>query len=285
MPDGPRTVRLTPEEIAAEFLPVLREGLPVRPETAGEYLPYFPLVLAHAKTTDHLSRVIGLDVVVTHILSEWPDNSEGAALRILFGLNPAHRGRTLSQRQLEAARVMKRSTEHMRKHLQAKLLSSFTYEFLRRNERYKVSPTQRVFMNDKPGTPGGDDDLMLLEYQARCISALYAVRADLLAIRRIGEHAPTMLQSFARSSLRHFVELQRFVREAVEKYGVGLRPDNPDSGIPVIEGVLNGTGPFTEAELVQLVLQRLTSPEEDPPLQLLAKWTEWASAALDRRHA
>ena len=121
-------------------------------------------------------------------------------------------------------------------------------------------------------------DLMLIEYQARCMAELYALRADLIAIRRLAGRAPTTVEQYLDSSLRHYIDLQRLVREAVDRYGVGVRPEEPDSGLPALEVLLGGHGPFTEDELIQLVTATKLDPH-DLPSTLIAKWREWASAA------
>lgn len=281
-PDQQRSVRLTLEEVVGEFQPILRSGLPVRPETAGEYLPYFPIVLAYAKATDHLARVIGLDVVVTGILNDLPHNDDGEGLRILFALNPAHRSWNLSQRQANAAVELGCSTDHLRKHRQSKLLADFAYEFVRRNERFKISPSRRVFLDEVPDAGAFDptEDLELVEYQARCTAELFALRADLIAIRRLGPIAPTATTEFVHSSLGHYLALQRLVRAALDQYGIGVRPDNPDSGIPAIETLLGGKGPFREDELVQLVGMSLKDPDCQLPEGLTEKWREWATTGI-----
>lgn len=275
----PRRVRLTPEELATQFLPVLRAGLPVRPKTAGEYLPYFPIVLAHSKATDHLARVVGLDTVVTELLRDLPANDEGDALRILFAFKPAHRSWNLTHRQSEAAKTLGCSAEHMRKHRQADLLDDFTYEFIRRNERYKIAPARRVLLGEVPDAGAFDetDDLMLIEYQARCMTELYALRADLIAIRRLRDQTPTTTEQYVESSLKHYLDLQRLVREAIDRYGIGVRPDDPDSGLPALEVLLGGHGPFTDEEVIQLVAAA-SIKNEAHPATLVAKWREWAGA-------
>ena len=277
--ETPRLVRLTPDELAEQFLPILRAGLPVRPETAGEYLPYFPIVLAHAKGTDHLARGVALDLVVTELLGALAANDEGDALRLLFAYDPAHRTRNLTHRQSEAAKALGCSAEHLRKHRQRDLLNDFTYEFIRRNERYKIAPSRRVLLDQVPDAGAFDetDDLMLIEYQARCMTELYALRADLIAIRRLAGQTPATVEQYLDSSLKHYIDLQRLVREAIDRYGIGVRPEDPDSGLPALEVLLGGHGPFTEDELIQLVAAAKLDPHDLPPT-LTAKWRDWASA-------
>lgn len=275
----PVRVRLTPDEVVAEFLPILRAGLPVRPETAGQYLPFFPIVLAHAKDTGHLSRVLALDEIVTSILKDWPPNEEGKALGVLFGLRPAHRGWTLTKRQVEAATAIDVSPDHLRKHRQAKLLELLTYEFLRRNERYKISPSRHLLLDEVPdaGRFQEGDDLELLEYQARCTAEMFLLRADLLAIAR-GQalDAPVTPEELLRSSLAHYVALQRLIRARLDKYGISTPPEDPGLAIPKLEVLLGGYGPFSESDLAELVHHFMTQPQDDPSERLCGIWREWA---------
>ena len=243
----PVRVRLTPDEVVAEFLPILRAGLPVRPETAGQYLPFFPIVLAHAKDTGHLSRVLALDEIVTSILKDWPPNEEGP--------------------------------DHLRKHRQAKLLELLTYEFLRRNERYKISPSRHLLLDEVPdaGRFQEGDDLELLEYQARCTAEMFLLRADLLAIAR-GQalDAPVTPEELLRSSLAHYVALQRLIRARLDKYGISTPPEDPGLAIPKLEVLLGGYGPFSESDLAELVHHFMTQPQDDPSERLCGIWREWA---------
>lgn len=278
---GRRIVRLNIEELASLFLPVLRQGLPVNPETAGEYLPYFAIVLNYAKGTDHLSRVIALDRVVTLILKEWPKTPEGNALRLLFAFEPAWRSWTFTRRQAEAAQAMDRSPDRMRKQIQRRLLLSFAYEFTRRNDRYKPAPMRRVFLEDVPDAgrrPESGDDIEWVERQARCVSELYAVRADLLAARRLAGVSETAMTEHLDSGLRHYVTMQRLIRDAVQRYGIGVRLGEENFAVSNIETLLGGEGPFTEDELFQLVTASLTHPELGAPDKLRAKWRDWILA-------
>lgn len=285
---GRRIVRLSLEELADALLPILRQGLPVTPETAGEHLPYFPLVLAHAKGTDHLARVIGLDVVVTAIVKEWPDTAGGAALRVLFALSPTQRGWSLARRQAEAAELTRYSQDHFRKHVQRRLLLDVAYEFARRNSRYKPYPVKPMLVGERPPNepPAPGDDLLQLELEARAHAEMFALRADLLAVRRPGEEAPATAGRFALDCLWHYARVLDLIATHVNTYGATLRLGASDTAVERAVRVLDTEWPFAPEERAWLGVALATHPgreefaafvEEDRQGRIvLGKWREWA---------
>lgn len=285
---GPQRVLITLEELAEELMPIVKAGLPVRPDTAGERLPYFAICLAHASGTDHLARVIGLDMVLTEIVRAQPRTPTGEAIRILFGLPPADRSWSLTRRQIEAAQAANYSPDHFRRNIFQKLIDDIAYEFVRRNAAYKPRPTRPLREDDveqsmeHPDTEGAD--LILLELQSRALAHIYGARADLIAARRDVEHSAAVARSHALSGLWQTAQLYEVTAEYVKRYGTRVLLGREEIGVDRMTHIAGWHPPFTDNEARRLQIAAAAASGRDEFVagieanepEIIAKWLDYA---------
>ena len=179
----------TPEVLRAELREVLHAGFPITDKSAGDVLTEQRVVIANAQHPDkRASRVSSLERVLRQLLNGLGRSSRGQAARTLFGMARGTKGTTLTFRRLEAAGVLERHEDHLRKHIEPKLLDQLAFVFHQENLRYTPPSSQ-----GRPPIAAHDDTPILTdqsfteqeELLCKVWSAVYGYRAEVVAIQRL----------------------------------------------------------------------------------------------------
>lgn len=287
---SPRTVRLTPEQIEAEVLRISRAGLPVRPETAGEWLPYLRVVAAHARGTDGLARVLGLDEVLTKLARRMPA-PDPDAYPVLLGLPPAFRDWSWSKRMEEAAHRFGYNADHFRKSVVTEKIRDLAYELIRWDVKYR--PQESIPLPPGEGLPTIDDlqpeTAELLEVEARIFEHYFGMRADLVAVARLPARATTLREQHSVEALWHLAQLLTMSAHLADDFPGHLAEARRKS--EAVSQVSAWRGPFSDEEaarLRRLITQHPTVDDFDAALTtdrhtvIRSKWLEWVAYFRDQ---
>jgi hypothetical protein len=171
---------------------LLRQGLPVTPAGADPVLLELRGIVARAANpADPTSRTSALDGTLRGLLARFSDVRYAAAARALFGLPPAEPGLSLTARRDLAAEQAGHEVHHFRKRVEPKLVERVAWELIADAERFTRLPmiaprlAAVTIRQPVPADPfawevtGHEEQLM------RLWSALYAARAELLAVERL----------------------------------------------------------------------------------------------------
>lgn len=171
---------------------LLRPGLPVTPGSADKALLDLRGVLARAiDPTDEASRVTALDGTLRGLLARFPDTRYAAAARALFGLPPADGGQNLTTRRILAAEQAGHEVHHFRKRVEPKLVETIAWELLADADRFTrsavIAPRLAPTTERSPiqADPFAWEVTEHEEQLSRLWSAIYAARAELLAVERL----------------------------------------------------------------------------------------------------
>lgn len=178
--------------MAAGVRRLLRRGLPVTLATADPVLLHLRGILARAvDPTDEASRTAALDGVVRGLLARFPDTRYAPAARTLFGLPPAEPGQNLTVRRDLAAEQAGHEVHHFRKRVEPKLIETIAWELLADADRF----TRSAMIAPRLAPPTGRQPVQadpfaweVTEHEeqlSRLWSAIYAARAELLAVERL----------------------------------------------------------------------------------------------------
>jgi hypothetical protein len=163
-------------------------GFPLTDATAGDVLTEQRVVIASSQhPNERASRITALERVLRHLLQGFGKSTRGRAARILFGADRSLRGTTLTFRRAEAAVVLERSADHVRKHIEPKILEELAYAFHQENLRYTpASDSARPPIAAHEDTPILPDESFTEEEELLCTvwSAVYGYRAEVIAIQR-----------------------------------------------------------------------------------------------------
>jgi hypothetical protein len=179
------------DEVAAALGHLLRRGLPVTPASADAILLDLRGVVARAvDPADEASRTAALNGTLRGLLARFPDTRYAPAARALFGLPPAEPGQNLTIRRDLAAAQAGHEAHHFRKRVEPKLIEKVAWELLADADRFTRSPM--IAPRLAPATerqpvqadPFAWEVAEHEEQLSRLWSALYAARAELLAVER-----------------------------------------------------------------------------------------------------
>ncbi|GAA3032466.1 hypothetical protein [Actinokineospora globicatena] len=171
---------------------LLRRGLPVTLAVVDPVLLELRGVLARAADPgDEASRIAALDGTLRGLLARFPDARYAAAARALFGLPPAIAGMNLTVRRALAAKQAGHEVHHFRKRVEPKLLTTLAAELLADADRFTRSPLiaprlapvlarQPVLADPFAWEVAEQEEQLSLLW-----SAVYAARAELLAVERL----------------------------------------------------------------------------------------------------
>jgi len=180
------------DEVVAAVTRLLRQGLPVTPATADPVLLDLRGVVARAvDPADTASRTAALDGTLRGLLARFPDARYACAARALFGLPPADPGLNLTARRDLAAEQAGHEVHHFRKRVEPKLLEKIAWELLADSDRFTRTPmiaprlAPVTVRQPVPADPFAWEVTEHEEQLARLWSALYAARAELLAVERL----------------------------------------------------------------------------------------------------
>jgi hypothetical protein len=171
---------------------LLRRGLPVTPATADAVLLDLRGILARAvDPADEASRTAALDGMLRGLLARFPDTRYAPAARALFGLPPARLGQNLTVRRDLAAAQAGHEVHHFRKRVEPRLIETIAWELLADADRF----TRSSMIAPRLAPPTGRQPVQadpfsweVTEHEeqlSRLWSAIYAARAELLAVERL----------------------------------------------------------------------------------------------------
>ena len=233
-------IQITPpavEEIVKALRPILTTGVPVRPEFDNFVLLGLRGVVARSiDPVDRLSRVKALDGVIKNQLVYYPDDELGEPARVLFGLAPGTRGKTLTARRRQAAREADYEVDHFRKHLEPKILKLLAWQLHQDSQNY--IPRSRTLApplessGDTPTITKGDiSSKEAAEHQealSRLWAHVYALRANILRVERlkVWPHDPTepttseqVLQEAIEARDYEIASVKVLIQRYIDEYG------------------------------------------------------------------
>ncbi len=266
------------DELRAELRRVVRSGFPLTDETARDLLTRQRVVIANAQHPNELaSRVTALERVLRQILKEFGQSTRGRAARILFAADRGLRGTTLTFRRAEAAVVLDRDPDHVRKHIEPKILDEVAFALRQENLRYMpVAGSARPKIAPHEGTPVLTDDSFTDEEELLCRvwSSVYGYRAELIATQRRmrDEEPPDPDFTYHLDSAKwQLARLLAAVALYLDNYGDqilhGDTPFNVD-GLVALAGWHGGLGD-DEAKRLRYALARAGSDDRSGFLSIL----------------
>jgi hypothetical protein len=140
---------------------------------------------------DDASRITALDGTLRGLLARFPDTRSASAARALFGLPPAKPGQNLTLRREQAAAEAGHEAHHFRKRVEPKLIEKVAWELLADADRFTtlpmIAPRLAPATSRQPiqADPFAWEVAEHEEQLSRLWSAIYAARAELLAIERL----------------------------------------------------------------------------------------------------
>lgn len=149
------------------------------------------IVARSVDPTDEASRTAALDGTLRGLLARFPDARYAGAARALFGLQPAEPGQNLTTRRDLAAELAGHETHHFRKRVEPKLIEQVAWELLADADRFTRMPmiaprlAPVTARQPVPADPFAWEVTEHEEQLTRLWSALYAARAELLAVDRL----------------------------------------------------------------------------------------------------
>lgn len=171
---------------------LVRHGLPVTPATAAPVLLELRGIVARAvDPADQASRTTALDGTLRGLLARFPDARYATAARAMFGLPPAEPGQNLTVRRDLAAEQAGHEVHHFRKRVEPKLIERVAWELLADADRFTrlplIAPRLAPVTGRQPvqADPFAWEVAEHEEQLCRLWSALYAARAELLAVERL----------------------------------------------------------------------------------------------------
>ncbi len=242
-------------ELAKALAPILRSGLPVDPDADDERLLGLRGVYARSiDPKERTSRVKALDGLLRTQLIHYPDDHLGEAARLLFGLAPGARGRTLTERREQAASEARYDADHLRKHIEPKIVRQLAWQLHQDSQNYIPRNRDRPPMLEPSGdtpviTQGDVSSKEKSEHEellSRLWAHVYALRAEILQVERLrhwpyDETEPGLSQEHldkARAAReRQVAYVKQHVKEYVDRYG---------------DVILHGEGEFNAEALLRL---------------------------------
>lgn len=227
-------------ELTEALAPILRCGLPVDPDVEDERL--LGLRGVYARSIDprvRTSRVKALDGLLRSQLVHYPDDHLGEAARVLFGLTPGARGQTLTARREQAARETGYDADHLRKHIEPKILRQLAWQLHQDSQNYipraRDAPPKLEPSGDTPVITKGDisskDNSEHEELLSRLWAHVYALRAEILRVERLkawpyDETEPELSQEHLDKAVaargRQVRYVRHHVRQYAEAYGMAI---------------------------------------------------------------
>ena len=271
-----------PEVLRRELKQLLRAGFPLTDTTVGDILTDQRAVIAHAQhPEERASQISALDRLLRQLLNDLGSSARGQAARTLFGSARGMRGTTLTTRRLEAAQILERHEDHLRKHIEPKLLDEIAFAFHQENLRYTPVPGQaRPPIAGHEDTPVVTEDSYTEQEELLCRvwSAVYGYRAELIATERRLREARTEerepdadLKEHLDTGTWQLARLLSFVSDYLGRYGEeilhGETPFNVE-GLVALAGWHGGVG-GDEVKRLRYVLARAGPDDRSSFLQML----------------
>lgn len=236
------------DEILVELRRILKAGFPLTDQKAGTVLTEQRVVIANAQHPDQrASRIAALARVLYQQLDGLGRGDRGQAARALFGVARGTRGMTLTNRRIEAALILERHEDHVRKHIEPQLLVEMAFAIHQENLRYTPpSSLGRPEIAAHEDTPVLTDQSFTEKEELVCRiwSAVYGYRGELIAVQRLIDDArreerepdPDLSEHLAAAKWE-LARMLTVVHDYVDKYG---------------ETIMHGDTPFNVEGLVKL---------------------------------
>ena len=176
------------EDIEKELRRLVRQGLPLSRQRAGDILPHLRSIAARSvHPYDRSSRVNALNQQLARLLIEREDD-DGQGLRTLFCVSKGTRGTNLSTRRARAADELGYDHDHFRKKIEPRLIAEFADAVYEDLLRYKQQ-TRRALNAQEPVGDTPDLTEKHLTHEEELISRIwqhvYGLRAELIAQYRL----------------------------------------------------------------------------------------------------
>jgi hypothetical protein len=179
-------------DVVAGLQRLLRRGLPATPASADAALLDLRGIVARAvDPADGASCTAALDGTLRGLLARFDDARYAPAARALFGMPPAEPGQNLTVRRELAATAAGHEVHHFRKRVEPKLIEKVAWELLADADRFTrsalIAPRLAPVTARQPvsADPFAWEVAEHEEQLSRLWSALYAARAELLAVERL----------------------------------------------------------------------------------------------------
>ena len=242
-------------ELVQALRPILRTGLPVDPDLQDPRLLGLRGVVARSIDRDErVSRIKALDGLIRQLLAYYPDDVLSEAARVLFGVAPGTRGKTLTERREQAARDTGYEADHFRKRIEPKILRQLAWQLHQDSQNYiprsRQAPPPLEISGDTPYISVGDvsakDKAEHEEALSRLWAHVYALRAEILRVERLkscpyDDTEPELSQSHFKEALQardaEIAAVKREIRAYIERYG---------------DSISHGEGQFSAGALLRL---------------------------------
>ena len=243
------------DELVTALKPLLRSGLPLDPDLDDLHLLGLRGVVARAIDRDErLSRVKSLDGLLRKLLAYYPDDVLSEAARVLFGLTPGTRGKSLTERREQAARETGYEADHFRKRIEPKIVKQLAWQLHQDSQNYiprsRETPPPLEISGDTPYISVGDvsakDKAEHEEALSRLWAHVYALRAEILKVERLkrwpyDETEPIMSEQKLKEALaardQEVDAVKNLVQSYIDRYG---------------ESIVHGEGEFNAQALLRL---------------------------------
>ncbi len=169
---------------------------------------------------------MAIERLIKSMLSSFGSSTHGQAARILFASEKGYRGTTLTHRRINASIRLERSVDHLRKHIEPKIVSDLAFLFHQENLHYKP-----VSKHGRP-EPGAPEDLPIItddsftekeELLSRLWGSVYGFRAELIATknRLLGEDEEATSEFIYYRDLANWklAQLLTDIYNYIDKYG------------------------------------------------------------------
>lgn len=289
---------ITYDDLATELARVIRKGLPVTDTSAGDVLPHLRCVTAHAIHPDaRLSRITALNDVLEDLLRDLGDTDEAGATRILFALADRHRGTTLTRRRELIASELGYNPDHVRQYIEKQLLRIVALQLGKLNAQYQPRahlPPPEEITGDTPALTN-DDYTAHEELASRLWSLIYALRADLIAIKREAEAGERTRKRTMDSALWETAQLLALIDTYIDQYGERILHGEVEYAAERLIRLAGWHPPFSDEENQRLrltlvrgvatdrnnFLKRLRGSQAGRDLQ--TKWRKWMGEFAEER--
>lgn len=215
------------EALVTALASVIRRGLPITEQSAGDVLPNLRSVFARAVVpSERRSRIAALNDLLPRLIATISDSEWREATQMLFGLAPGSRRASLTERQRRASELLGYEAGHFRQRRQKDLLTSVALLVYEDLLRYR----SRVKRASESLEPTGDTPQLgpeHLNHEEELISRIwqhvYGLRAELIAHLRLSRDDQVQVaEDHRQAALREEDALKALIAEYTSTYGERL---------------------------------------------------------------
>jgi hypothetical protein len=261
MPETMETTKPPPDPIAEDLRALLRDGLPLGDAAAAGQLLGLRGVLARTgDRSQTASRLHALDSLLRWQLARFEHPRLAGAARILFGADKNARGLTLTERRALAATAAGYEEHHFRKRIEpdicrrlARMLGAESEDLLSRAVPPVLAQSRSPLR--LPADVFAWEAAEHEEHLAALWSAVYRLRADLLAVaRNASTHGPghRAARRSADAALRSLARVHQAAEDYRAAYGPVLLGTDPPTDPADLAGLAGWMPPLREATATHL---------------------------------